>query len=159
MDTDRPSATQPQAQQQGARARSTSPLAFPSSSAGHPSSSHDSVPARVGALQQPRAAATAGECMLDAPCELKNRNRRVPSAAASSSPMAFPSSSASQPAIARGKPLFGGSGLPSSGLSSDAGLDANAGQRRDSPLFFPGCVLALSTCLARFAKEGQERRS
>ncbi|ORY57703.1 MCM2/3/5 family-domain-containing protein [Leucosporidium creatinivorum] len=120
MDLDQqPTGAQPSSRQQlqDGIARESSPLNFPSSSAGLPSSSHDPLPARVGALQQPRASALA---------------------AGSSSPMAFPSSSASQGAGPRGQSLFAGRGAPSSALSSDAGLGADRSQRRDSPLFFPG---------------------
>ncbi|GAA5957357.1 hypothetical protein JCM8115_006967 [Rhodotorula mucilaginosa] len=96
--------------------RSTSPLAFPSSSAGgHPSS--DARPATVDRL---RASGT-GVC--------------------SSSPLAFPSSSnAGSARRANLNPLFNSGGH----LSSDAGRPLASGSaagrsgRDDSPLFFPG---------------------
>ncbi|SDA08288.1 BZ3501_MvSof-1269-A2-R1_Chr8-1g09725 [Microbotryum saponariae] len=91
----------------------SSPLHFPaSSSAGHPSSSHDPMPARVGALQH------GGRQM----------------AARSSSPMQFPTSSASQAPGGRGAAR---GAFASSGLSSDPGRVGGNG-RDGSPLFFPG---------------------
>ncbi|KDE02627.1 minichromosome maintenance protein 4 (cell division control protein 54) [Microbotryum lychnidis-dioicae p1A1 Lamole] len=91
----------------------SSPLHFPaSSSAGHPSSSHDPMPARVGALQ--------------------HGGRKM--AAGSSSPMRFPTSSASQASGGRG---VARGAFASSGLSSDPGRVGGNG-RDGSPLFFPG---------------------
>ncbi|BGP44130.1 MCM DNA helicase complex subunit [Rhodotorula kratochvilovae] len=97
--------------------RSTSPLAFPSSSAGaHPSSDHGQHPA-------------------------VNQLRSSGAAPRSSSPLAFPGSSSSRPPASGNRPLF-----QSSGLSSDAGLGSGGlrasgaarSARDDSPLFFPG---------------------
>ncbi|KAK4702874.1 DNA replication licensing factor MCM4, partial [Phenoliferia sp. Uapishka_3] len=90
--------------------RSTSPLAFPSSSAGHASSDHDHP-----VVQQLR--------------------RSSPGPVNSSSPLAFPSSSASNtggPSRRANGNLF--APAPSSGLSGGVGRS----QRRASPLFFPG---------------------
>ncbi|GAA5872937.1 hypothetical protein JCM1840_005892 [Sporobolomyces johnsonii] len=119
MDVD-PQQQQQQQQSQGDPApRSTSPLAFPSSSSAHPSS-------------DPARPAPAGVNQLRS----SGANPR------SSSPLAFPSSSASS---ARGRPAAGQRLFASSGLSSDAGLGGAAGgsgaagprSRGDSPLFFP----------------------
>ncbi|GAA5930875.1 hypothetical protein JCM1841_001960 [Sporobolomyces salmonicolor] len=113
----------PQQQQQQSQGdpvpRSTSPLAFPSSSSAHPSS-------------DPARPAPAGV----------NQLRSGGANPRSSSPLAFPSSSASS---ARGRPVAGQRLFASSGLSSDAGLGGAAGgsgpagprARGDSPLFFP----------------------
>ncbi|GAA6064631.1 hypothetical protein JCM10212_000600 [Sporobolomyces blumeae] len=107
--------------------RSTSPLAFPSSSSAQPNPSSD--PAQ--------------------PLPPRNQLSHIMSSGTnprSSSPLAFPSSStagsARRPPAASGRRLFA-----SSGLSSDAGLGdptsgaprtGGLGSRGDSPLFFPG---------------------
>jgi hypothetical protein len=121
--------SQPPAQQ--ARQRSTSPLAFPTSSTAHPSSDPNGAPQPRG-LQQLRAGSTQSESTrVRAPGHEADATLLDPDA--SSSPLAFPSSSASQDR-ARGARLFAAA-LPSSGLSAP---EPNRSQRRDSPLFFPG---------------------
>ncbi|SGY39593.1 BQ5605_C003g02243 [Microbotryum silenes-dioicae] len=149
----------------------SSPLHFPaSSSAGHPSSSHDPMPARVGALQhggrkmgENRALASPLRAVTPTDATFICASRRVlpPSplsgastkiahhddhptpihaalapdpAAGSSSPMRFPTSSASQASGGRGAAR---GAFASSGLSSDPGRVGGNG-RDGSPLFFPG---------------------
>lgn len=113
-----------------ARARSTSPLAFPSSSAAGPSSDHDFPPSRqLAQVRLDDAAGEDGSIHLALGFLLADLSPRRP---ASSSPLGFPPSSASiggsQQRRGTGHSLFGAH--PSSGLSG-------RGLRDDSPLFFP----------------------
>ncbi|GAA5939529.1 hypothetical protein JCM3775_004852 [Rhodotorula graminis] len=105
-------------QQAGQAPRSTSPLAFPSSSAGaHPSSDHGQHPA----VHQLRSSGTAPR---------------------SSSPLAFPGSSSSRaPGSSNRNPLFQPAGLSSDAALNSAGAGPSGAARSgrdDSPLFFPG---------------------
>ncbi|GAA5876263.1 hypothetical protein JCM8547_003751 [Rhodosporidiobolus lusitaniae] len=110
------------------RQRSTSPLAFPSSSTGNPQSDHG-APAPQGRVDQIRS--SAGQ--------------------RSSSPLAFPSSSAGSLPLGGSarRPLFAASGASSdAGLNSGGALPGAASGRSgrgDSPLFFPGSDIGSPT--------------
>ncbi|KAK4047834.1 MCM DNA helicase complex subunit [Microbotryomycetes sp. JL201] len=115
--------SQPTAGQQQAEMGASSPLAFPSSSAGglHPSSD-------------------ASHGNENSQADLNRRRLFNSDAPAGSSPLPFPSSSASRPANSlRQQALFGARGASSAGgPSSDPAGGTSRQNRDDSPLFFPG---------------------
>ncbi|GAA5831653.1 hypothetical protein JCM11251_000782 [Rhodosporidiobolus azoricus] len=119
--------------------RSTSPLAFPSSSAGGPAS--DGAPPALGAVVPQGAQPVQG-----------GRIDQIRSSGAqqrSSSPLAFPSSSAGGSArrSQANNTLFGPSGLSSDagGAAGAAGTPSGRNGRSPSPLFFPGSDIGSPT--------------
>lgn len=122
--------------------RSTSPLAFGSSSSiAHPSSDPATAQPQPQQLAQLRSSGTnPREYPFTRLSERDTRLTRFRLVLGSSSPLAFPSSSAgsARGPAASGQRLFA-SGGPSSDARNGAGPTSNGQRYRgDSPLFFPG---------------------